>query len=56
MRFAATRLVGSGCAIGFATALAVRVVEEYKIGACLMAGVLLATADIVDEVFVFAAG
>ena len=57
MRFAATRLVASGCGIGFAKALAVtrRVAGEYEIGACLMAEVLLATVDLVDEAVVVAA-
>jgi hypothetical protein len=54
MQFAVTRLVGSGCAIGFAKALAVRMVGKYEIGALLMAEVSLATVDVVEEVFVVA--
>ena len=55
MRFAATRLVGSGRAVDFAKALAVRMVGEYEIEALLMAEVPLAMVDVVEEVFVVAA-
>ena len=50
-----TRLVGSGCAIGFGKALAVREVGEYEVGASLTAGVLLAIVDVVEKVSVVAA-
>ena len=41
--------VGSGCGIAFAKALAVEMVGQIVMCACLVAGLLLVVVDVVEE-------